>query len=222
MRWFQRRKPLDDETRSQASPGSESPGLVSGLHRSPGMAALTDELARYPPRSILDLGTSSTENVSFLSRYCPAISIQDFFQTTRHARSGSRSAIFRFDETVVDSLPAADDKFDVVLLWDLLHYFDRRHVPRLIDELGARSRRGALIYLLASTLAPIPLTPIRFKIHDRETLDYLVASADRAAAPQLRTRDVESFLKDYEPEQLFQLRNGLQEFLFRFRGGGEG
>jgi hypothetical protein len=69
-------------------------------------------------------------------------------------------------------------------------------------------------------VAPIPLTPIRFKIHDRETLDYLVASGERVAAPQLRTRDVETFLQQFEPEQLFQLRNGLQEFLFRFRGEG--
>ncbi len=217
MSWFKRRKPVYDKTRSQASPGSESPGLVTGHHRSPAWAILTEELGRYPPRSILDLGSSSTENLSFLSSFCDQISIQDFFRATSDARSSTRSAIFRFGDDVLRSLPADEEKFDVVLLWDLLHYFDRSLVPQLISAIAARCRPQALIYFLASTMAPIPLTPIRFKIRDRETLEYFIESEARAAAPWLQTRDVESYLQDFEPEQLFQLRNGLQEFLFRYR-----
>lgn len=217
MSWFKRRKSIDDDSRGGASPGSESRGLLSGLHRSPALAILVDELTRHPPRSILDLGTSSTENVNFLSRFCDQISIQDLFQSTENTRSGSRSTIFRFEEDVIRSLPGEDERFDLVLLWDLLHYFERAHIPRLIAELKRRCREDALVYLLASTVAPIPLTPIRFKIHDSETLDYFVAAGGRAAPPQLRTRDVEIFLGGFEPEQLFQLRNGLQEFVFRFQ-----
>lgn len=218
MSWFWHRKPAARDSRGEASPGSESRGLVSGLHRSPALAVLAAELARHPPRSILDLGTSSTENVRFLSRHCDQISIQDLFQSTDNARSGSRSTIFRFEENIVCSLPAEEEKFDLLLLWDLLHYFERSHIPRLIAELTLRCRPDALVYLLASTVAPIPLTPIRFKIHDGETLDYFVAAGARAAPPRLRTRDIEIFLSGFEPEHLFQLRNGLQEFVFRFQG----
>lgn len=213
MSWFSRRRPKDDRKAGEIAP----PELSSGVQRSPGLALLSQELAKRPPGAILDLGSSSTETVQFLSRYCDNISIQDLFQSARPP-AGARATIFRFDDGALQALPEAGEKFDLILVWDLLHYFERSECAPLIDRLAARCQPGALVFLLASAIAPIPLTPIRFKVHSVELLDYHLPSEERVASPQLRTRDVEQIMAGFSPVRLFQLRNGLQEFLFRYEG----
>lgn len=211
MSWFLgRSKPKSDKAE-----GIGLPGIATGLHRSPGLALFVAELANRPPRAILDLGSSSTETVGFLSRFCDNISIQDLFQSAR-AQSGTRSTVFRFGDDITSALPTEGGKFDAVLIWDLLHYFDRSRIGAFVDLLAARCHDDALVYLMASAISPIPLTPIHFKIDREDMLFYQVASKERAESPQLRTRDVEQIMAAFRPLRLFQLRNGLQEFLFRF------
>ena len=212
MSWFSRRQP-----KAPKPAGLAPPGLATGLHRSPGLGILSAELEKRPPRAILDLGASSTETVRFLSRFCDNIHVQDLFHSSE-TRSGVRSTIFRFDDEALEALSEAQEAFDVVLIWDLLHYFERPRLASFVARLAAGCRDDALVFLLASAIAPIPLTPIRFKIHDRETLHYQLPSDDRVASPMLRTRDVEQIMEGFTPLRLFQLRNGLQEFLFRYAG----
>ena len=211
MSWFSR------QPKTPKPAGIAPPGLATGLHRSPGLALLSAELEKRRPRAILDLGCSSTDTVRYLSGLCDHLSVQDLFQSSE-TRSGVRSTIFRFESDAVEALPAASERFDVVLIWDLLHYFESPRLAPFVAELAARCREDALVFLLASAIAPIPLTPIRFRIHDRETLHYQVESTERVASPQLRTRDVEQIMAAFTPLRLFQLRNGLQEFLFRYAG----
>ena len=212
MSWFSRRRP-----RSPRPVGLGPPGLEDGLHRSPGLALLSAELERRTTRAILDLGASSTDTVRFLSRFCDNISIQDLFHSVE-PRSGARSTIFRFDAEAVRALPGGGERYDLILIWDLLHYFERSRLPSFVARLAERCHEDALVFLLASAVAPIPLTPIRFRVHDRETLLYRLPSAERVASPQLRTRDVEQAMEGFAPVRFFQLRNGLQEFLFRYAG----
>ncbi len=212
MSWFSRR-----QSNVPKPVGIAPPGLATGLHRSPGLELLSAEIEKRRPRAILDLGCSSTDTVRYLSQLCDNLSVQDLFQSTE-TRSGARSTIFRFAADVVAGLPDPGERFDVILIWDLLHYFDGPRLAPFVAQLAAHCREDALIFLLASAIAPIPLTPIRFRIHDRETLHYQVESTERVASPQLRTRDVEQIMAAFTPLRLFQLRNGLQEFLFRYAG----
>ena len=181
------------------------------------MDLFTRELTRNPPTAILDLGSSSTETVRYLSGFCTNLSILDLFQSAS-SQSGARSTIFRFSDSICNTLPDGGDGFDAVLIWDLLHYFDRPTLDPFIRRLARCCKPDALVYLMASAIAPIPLTPIRFRIHDRQSLLYQMASETRAESPQLRAGDVERIMKGFRPMRLYQLRNGLQEFLFRFEG----
>ena len=183
MSWFSRRQPKPPKP-----VGLAPPGLESGLHRSPGLSLLSAELEKRPIRAILDLGPSSTGTVKFLSRFCDNISIQDLFHSSA-PQSGARSTIFRFDAGAVRALPEERERFDVILLWDLLHYFERSEIGSFVARLAERCREDTLDFLLASAIAPIPLTPIRFQVHDSETLLYQVPSAERvASAPHPRRR----------------------------------
>ena len=205
MRLFSRRNPRTSVSKKDSDP----PSLGTGVHRSPGLALLAREMEKRQPRAILDFGPSSTETVEFLSQYCDNISIQDLFQSSQ-TESGSRATLFQFDPDVLDNLPKKGELFDAVLVWDLLHYFERSRLPGFVERLAQLCHPDALVFLLASSSAAIPMVPILFKIHDHENLHYTVQSGDWAESPQLKTRDVEQILVGFEPVRLFQLRNGLQ------------
>lgn len=206
--WFSRNKP-----RGQM-PGPS--GIVPGVHRSPGFGAfcaalITDRLES----TVLDLGPSSTENVQFLAGLGANVQIQDLFRSSGGSH-GSRAEIFRFADPAQLPLPT-EGSFDAILMWDLLHYFQPRDIPVLVARLVTLSRPGTLLLATASATAPIPPSPLQFKIVDRERLEYIVSEEVRVGAPDLTPRRVEKLLPGFQPLRLFQLRNGLQELLFRLR-----
>lgn len=205
MSWFSRRKPRGE------FPGEV--GVTAGSHRSPGVAALSEELAKRRIESILDLGGSHNENLAYLGQYCGNIVIHDVVGASGEA-SAPRASLFQIDAGAL-ALPA-DTRFDVLLLWDLLHYVERSQVEPFVARLGGLARPDALVLLLAAGSTPIPLTPIRFKIRDRDHLHYEVTSERRGPAPRFTPRQVERLMDGFRPVRFFQLRNGLQEFLFRY------
>ena len=211
MSWFKRRKP--------ARPASGPSRLETGVHRSPGLARLCQDLGRRRPEAILDLGASSNENLSHLSRYTANLCIQDLFHAACE-ESGLRSTAFRFPDVESIELPAAD-RFDVVLMWDLLHYFEPGDLPHFIARLADLCQPEALVHLLASSVASIPLVPIQFKIESEDALHYNVPEGERMAPGGLNTRQVEGIMQGFQPIRCFQLRNGLQEFLFLYPGAEE-
>lgn len=190
-------------------------GIVTGVHRSPGFGALCDALEERRESAVLDLGPSSTENVQFLAALGANVQIQDLFRSSGGAL-GTRAEIFRFPE--VSNLPLpTEGEFDAILLWDLLHYFETRDVEPFVKRLVRLSRPGTLLLAAASATAPIPRSPLQFKIVARDQLEYVMSEEGHIRAPELTPRRVERMLPGFQPLRLFQLRNGLQELLFRRR-----
>jgi len=207
MSLFSRRKPQGKPT------GPVS--LVTGTHRSPGLTILTADIERRPPESVLDLGPSSRENLSFLTRFTDNVSILDVAGSDQLRSPRAAPLVIDLDELRLGHPGAC---FDLILLWDLLHYVNRREAQSFSARLAAVCRPGALVLLLASASTPIPPVPLRFRILDREHLLYEVLSDERIPAPGWTARGIEKVMDAFEPVRYFQLRNGLQEFVFRFLG----
>lgn len=211
MNWFSR-KPKG------AQPASAK--LETGPRPSPGLELLCASLAGQKLQAVLDLGASSTENASFLGRFSDDVFIDDLFRGAS-GEVGARSSAFRFDSKAADLLPEGQEIYDLVLLWDLLQYFDRTTFAPFVQRLAELCRPGAHIFLLAANHAPQPFTPIHFRIVDEQTLEYTVPPGDFDESPRLTTREVERRMGLFKPLRLFQLRNGLQEFLFRYEPKGK-
>ncbi|MEM7355908.1 MAG: class I SAM-dependent methyltransferase, partial [Acidobacteriota bacterium] len=192
----------------------------SGVYRSPGMTRLAKELDRRRPEAILDLGMSSTENVNYLSRFTTNLCIQDLFHGACD-EPGRRSEAFRFDHPETLRLPDESERFDIVLMWDLIHYVEGADRRSFIARLASYCRPDAFVFLLGSSSAQIPLVPIQFKIDSDDALHYTLPEGGRMESAGLTTREVEGLMVDFAPIRCFQLRNGFQEFLFRYRGSAE-
>lgn len=199
-------------SRSPARRPSEAGQIHAGPERSPGFELLCQRIATKSPNAILDLGPSSTENLEFLATLCDNVMVQDLFHSAGE-QGGQRSTVFHFDDAHKVPLPSKR-KFDVVLMWDLLHYFEASERAPFVKRLARICQEGALVLVMGSAIAPIPRTPIHFKIEAKNRLNYVIDSEEWADSPGLNTRTVESAMKGFAPMRLFQLRNGLQEFLF--------
>ncbi len=211
MSWFSRRKPKVDVGPAE---------LQSGVYRSPAMSRLGQELKRRRPSSILDLGASSTENVSYFSEYTTNLCIQDLFHGACDD-SGKRSTAFRFGGIDSLEMPAEGERFDVMLMWDLLHYVEPEEQRRFVARLASHCQPDAILFLIGASSGKMPLMPIQFKIESDDSLFYTVPEGGRTTTVGLTTRQVEGLMVDFQPMRCFQLRNGLQEFIFRYRGSTE-
>lgn len=190
--------------------GAEAGQIADGIHASPGLELLVHSVRRRRPRAVLDLGPTSTESLQFLSRLADQVDVCDLFQDA--SLRGRRAEAFRFDP---DELDLPDRRFDVILAWDLLHYFappDRRLFGRRLADLAADQ---GLVLVVASNIAAIPPTPIHFKILTEDRLSYVLPEGSKIPSPGLHTRPVEQALAEFEPVRNFQLRNGMQELVFR-------
>lgn len=209
MAWFFSR-------RTPERPDEPRP-LASGSQRSPGFELVCRRLGRRAPGTILDLGTTSTENLAFLSEMGAEVAIEDAFHSAG-GNEGLRAERFSFDTAEDLSLPAGDSRFDLVLLWDLLGFLPKKERPRFGERLAARCHPGAYVLLIASATEVVPPIPIRFRIESEDRLFYSLPDTDRVPSPGLKPRDVETALVGFEPVRVFQLRNGLQEMVFQRRG----
>lgn len=219
MSWFFKGR------KAQKVKGS-SMGLETGSHRSPGLAAICQEIREHQEIrergevSLLDLGTSSTENVKFFSALTSNVTVVGLFQACSGQTVGAqRSEVFRFDEAAIEALPKGKAQFDIVIAWDLLHYFDSQELVEFNRSLRRLCRPDALIYLLAANNAPIAKQPLHFRIEAEDSLFYTLPGGESSTTSRLVTRDVEQRMEGFRPMRLFQLRNGFQEFIFRFQGG---
>ena len=206
MSWFTR-KPQGTQPASLK--------LETGPRPSRGIELLCNMVAEQKLHGVLDLGASSTENATFLARFSEDVFIHDLFRSAS-GEAGARSKVFAFDPSASDLLPEGKAKYDLVFLWDLMQFFDRASFEPFNRRLAELCRPGALIFLLAANHAPQPLTPIQFKILDENTLEYNVPSGELGESARLTTREVEHRMSLFRPIRLFQLRNGMQEFIFRY------
>jgi len=71
------------------------------------------------------------------------------------------------------------------------------------------------VLILAASSAPIPPLPVHFKIEDRDRLFYASSGERSVTIPGFTPRGIEMLMRGFSPLRAFQLRNGVQEFLFR-------
>ncbi|MEO1088226.1 MAG: class I SAM-dependent methyltransferase, partial [Acidobacteriota bacterium] len=192
--------------------GQEAGTLSPGRHHSPGLELVLGELERADSPAVLDLGPSSRENLEAFAEFTDDLLIQDCFH--RVGVNGQRGEIFDFGPAADVELPERTEAFDLIFAWDLLHYFSRPEAIRFAARLEQRLAPGGLILVHASTTVPIPPSPIQFKYADRKHLDYEL-DPGRVPSPTMPIRVVEKMLAGCSSVRIFQLRNGLQEFVLR-------
>lgn len=183
----------------------------SEVFSSPGFAIVAERLMRRPGSTVLELGAPSTESLAFLARNSHDVEVVDLYHSTGPTRAATLRGLLPPASQL--PLPEGEGRFDVILLWDLLHYIDPAERRQFGVRLATLAKSGALIFVFASSSKEIPSSPIHFRIEAADRLRYGITGNDKLPPPRLGARDVEQAMVSFTAERIFQLRNGFQEIV---------
>jgi len=169
----------------------------------------------------MDLGPATGSNVAFFSQYSCRLYIADLFPAVRPQGAASAQSRLPLREAVDRQLPEIDGPLDLLISWDLLNYLKGEEIEAVAERLAPRVRPGTLLYAMIATTKMIPDRPMRILIDDHETLSYEDISTVNRPCPRYREPDLERWMGGFSVESSYLLRNGYQEYIFRFRGSSE-
>lgn len=134
-------------------------------HRSPGLTAIYNEVKGSRVNRVLDLGTSSAKSFNFFAQLSCKIRFENlmesFAKTNGELLDGER-LLAQLDHDIDDSI--VNERFDLVLTWDIFNYLDLGGIEWLTRKLGLLCRPNALVHSVRYLGPNIPTRPQTFQI----------------------------------------------------------
>ena len=169
--------------------------------------------------TILDLGTASQQNVSFITNLGHRLYAEDFLQLLKEsfgsddlaAQSNSGS----IDYFLRQALDYPEGHFDGVLVWDVLEYLAPALLAAVVERLLKIVRpKGYMLAFFHSDdkLESVPF--YTFRIHDMNTLQ-VAQSRMRKPAQLFNNRSLERLFGRAESVKFFLTRDRLREVIVK-------
>ena len=204
----------------EAGPPPMMPGV---LRRSNGLREFLVGWDKETGRRLLDLGCTSSANLNYFTELGHSIHSDDLlleaFRPTylRPAAPApgetAAAAVFDSDAWLRDNLVFEPERFDAVLLWDLVDYMPEPLVRPLLQRLTEILRPGGTILAYFHTRDAGPDAPFfRYHIHDRESLQLRPGQPYRLQRI-FNNRHVENLFRGYRSVKFFLARDNLREVL---------
>ena len=206
MKWFTGRSEAPDRE-------PEQPVRQTSL----GLKALINRLDPERKYNLLDLGPACGQNVDFFSQFSGKIYIADLHRTLNSFDYLSPEDGISFESVFHYLLPYEKaTRFDVILVWDLFNYLERREFIHLIRHLSHFCATGTLILAHISTRKSIPDRPLAYRVIDQQTLSCGLSTSVMCQCPRYQETDLRLMMPGFRVRNSFLLRNGFKEYLFNF------
>lgn len=196
---------------------------LSLAHRSPGLTAIYNEIKGSRVNHVLDLGPSSAKSFNFFAQLSCKIrfeNLTDVFAANFNDASQEETILEQLDHHIDDR--KLNDRFDLVLTWDLFNYLDLAGVEWFTKKLSKLCNPNALIHSVRYLGANIPAHPQTFQIVSQYQL--MICDAVEAAPRRHASHDTARLLKlmpDFYLENTYLnfegMIPGLMENVLRFQ-----
>jgi hypothetical protein len=197
------------------SGGVPASGVRAETFTSLGLKALLESLKGDRKYSILDLGPAIGSNIEFLTPFSSRIRVADLYLTLEAGGFFAPGNGPISETSISGILPIpSEERFDILLSWDLVNYFSPEELKVLIRYLDRFCARGSIFFAMGSTAKVMPALPTTFKILGAETLLYSAGSQEMRACPRYTPRDLVLLMAGFRVNSSYILRNGMQEYVF--------
>lgn len=188
-------------------------------YQSLGLSQILEHLQKQPRPVVLDLGAASGAKISFLSQYGCKVYVE-------HLAASLHSLIItdlESDEVKPDVAEvlqkyADGTQFDVIFAWDLFNYMKVNVLTDLITSLSNYCNNNTLMYALVSGGKTISTEPMNFVFLDASHLRYQSRTDSQMPSPGFSQMDFRKKFPNLVVLKTYLLRNGMQEYMFRFGG----
>ena len=211
--------------RSSSSHASEPTGPQKRSRRSSGMAEISRLLNSDNPLCVLDLGSTSANNIRFLTAKGHKNYSEDLLQASLdpdiHVKNPAGESVVDDKKFLEENLTYQNGLFDVVLCWNLPDYMEESLVKPTIDRLWSVMKPGGLLLVFFHTRDAGPDAPCyRFHITGTDMLEMQevqLAAKGGKQNPRLQrvfnNRNIENLFRDFASIKFFLARDAIREVL---------
>jgi SAM-dependent methyltransferase len=214
MRFF---RSASDQASAPAVPQKRS-------RRSSGMAEISRLLNSPDPLYVLDLGSTSANNINFLTAKGHKNYSEDLLRASLdpdlRVKDETGKLVVDSKKFLEENLIYANGLFDIVLCWNLPDYMEESLVKPTIDRLWSVMKPGGLLLAFFHTRDAGPDAPCyRFHITGTDMLEMQevrLAKGDKQS-PRLQrvfnNRHIENLFRDFASIKFFLARDAIREVL---------
>ena len=210
MRWFR------GTTDTQAKPQSKATGQRIS-RRSTGFTEFTRTLAGFEDLAVLDLGPTSSANISFLTNFGGRVYNEDVLRSSRDTSYFTRQddGTMKLDPAkfFAENLNHPENRFDAVLCWDVADYLDEALVKPMVERIHKSLKPKGVLLAFFHTKDAGPDSPYcRYHIMSQEVLE-LEPGPDFRLQRIFNNRHVENLFKDFASLKFFLGKDNIREIL---------
>jgi SAM-dependent methyltransferase len=209
MRWF---RGTDTQDRPA---GKTSAQRIS--RRSTGFTEFTRTLSGFENLAVLDLGSTSSANIAFLTGFGGRVYNEDLLRASQDKNflSKQQDGTEKLDpqKFFAENLDHPEARFDAILAWDIPDYLDEVLVKPMVERIHKILKPKGVLLAFFHTKDAGPEAPFhRYHITDRETL-LLEPGPDYRLQRVFNNRHVENLFKDFASLKFFLARDNVREIL---------
>jgi cyclopropane fatty-acyl-phospholipid synthase-like methyltransferase len=200
---------------SDLSPATPAAAHKQAVHRSPGIIAIYNEVKLSRRNRVLDLGSSSGASFNFFAQLSCHIhfeSIDGFLRerpelltSAKDLREGLEAYLSSFDP---------ENKFDIILAWDIFNYLDSDTLRWLMERLNRHCHPNTLLHSVKYLGRRLPAVPRHFQILDQYRIN--ISGTELFCSrpfPPLDTAQQLKHMPDYVMEHTFMQQPGMEQQL---------
>jgi SAM-dependent methyltransferase len=225
MRWFR------GSGQTEAKPEIEKGAGHRTSRRSTGFTEFTRSLRGDEALSVLDLGPTSSANISFLTGFGGRVYNEDILRASRdksfftrqadgsstpprEARVGDPgSEALDPEKFFAENLNYPENHFNAILCWDIPDYLDESLVKPMVERIHKILRPQGVLLAFFHTKDAGPDSPYcRYHIASGEVLD-LEPTPDFRLQRIFNNRHIENLFKGFSSLKFFLARDNVREVL---------
>jgi hypothetical protein len=207
QRLFGSRKPADPDI----APGEK----VS--RKSTGFSEFIRGISREQDLKILDLGSTSPANITFMTGLGHRFQQEDLLRLSNDKAllipNGDGGDTIDIDRFLRDNLSFERDEFDAVMFWDLADFLPEILVKPVIERIQIAMKPGGTMLAFFHTKDAGPEAPFyRYNIVSKDTLELQPVRGFRLQRV-FNNRHVENLFREYQSIKFFLGRDNMREVL---------
>jgi SAM-dependent methyltransferase len=211
---------------SSATPnqgGTAGHAAARASRRSSGLGELSRMLASEEALCVLDLGSTSPNNIRYLTEHGHRVYSEDLLVASTDPSLATKdeqgNRILDSKQFLSDNLVYPAGQFDIVLCWNLADYMDESLVKPVVGRLWSMLKPGGVLLAFFHTKEAGPDAPCyRFHIVGTDTLEMqpieLRRSTDNFRLQRVfNNRHIENLFRDFASIKFFLTRDNVREVL---------
>jgi SAM-dependent methyltransferase len=210
---------------SSSATKTEPHPVAKATRRSSGLGELSRVWDGDTPLCVLDLGSTSANNIRFFTERGHRIYSEDLLTASTEPHLATKdeqgNPILDSRRFLADNLVYPASHFDVVLCWNLPDYLDESLVRPVMGRLWSVLKPGGMLLAFFHTKDAGPDSPcFRFHVTGKDTLDMTPIKKRHDARGDgfrlqrvFNNRHIETLFRDFASIKFFLARDNVREVL---------